>query len=90
VLALVAKGDTYGYSLTQEAKRTLDISESTLYPVMRRLQTEGYLDTYDKPHNGRNRRYYQITAKGVNELQTHQANWQVFKQKIDKIIGGNV
>ena len=57
VLAVVMKEDTYGYKLTQEVKQIMDVSESTLYPVLRRLQKDGYLTTYDQPFQGRNRRY---------------------------------
>jgi PadR family transcriptional regulator PadR len=60
VLSLLAVEDAYGYVLTQRMKIDLGVSESTLYPVMRRLQTEGCLTVYDVPHNGRNRRYYNL------------------------------
>jgi PadR family transcriptional regulator PadR len=88
VLALIAKKDAYGYSLTQDVKRTLDVSESTLYPVMRRLQAEECLTTYDMPHKGRNRRYYKITKIGLKRYRAHQKEWGTFKEKIDKILGG--
>lgn len=52
VLAVVMKEDTYGYKLTQEVKQIMDVSESTLYPVLRRLQKDGYLTTYDQPFRG--------------------------------------
>ena len=61
VLSVLSKGDTYGYVLTQSMKQVLDISESTLYPVLRRLQKNEYLRTYDQPYHGRNRRYYSVT-----------------------------
>ena len=54
VLSVLSKGDTYGYVLTQSMKQVLDISESTLYPVLRRLQKNEYLRTYDQPYQGRN------------------------------------
>ena len=88
VLALLTGKDAYGYSITQSVKKTLDVSESTLYPVLRRLETEGCLTTYDKPHNGRNRRYYQITEMGVEKYQACLEEWQGFKQKVDKILEG--
>ena len=70
VLAVVAREEqgTYGYRITQEVKQVLDISESTLYPVLRRLQKDGLLTTYDAPCNGRNRRYYQATGAGCAQL----------------------
>ncbi|MBQ6835549.1 MAG: helix-turn-helix transcriptional regulator [Clostridia bacterium] len=58
VLAVVAREDVYGYVLTQNIRAIVDISESTLYPVLRRLQKDGLLETYDQPFNGRNRRFY--------------------------------
>lgn len=68
VLAVLSRGDTYGYVLTQQIKGLLDISESTLYPVLRRLQQAGCLAVYDRPYQGRNRRYYTITKAGQDCL----------------------
>ena len=64
VLAVLEKEDAYGYSLTQRMKEVVELSESTLYPVLRRLQQSGCLTVYDKPFQGRNRRYYAITRRG--------------------------
>ena len=89
VLALLVKEDAYGYSLTQKMKETLDVSESTLYPVMRRLQMDECLTTYDESYNGRNRRYYKITEKGESTLKVYLDEWKVFKQKVDSILGGS-
>ena len=58
VLGIVEKEDAYGYTLTQKVRELVDISESTLYPVLRRLQKDECLVTYDAPYQGRNRRYY--------------------------------
>ena len=88
VLAMLADGDTYGYSLTQNVRKTLDVSESTLYPVMRRLQTDECLTTYDEPHSGRNRRYYKITGRGLDKYKACVEEWEAFKQRIDAILGG--
>ena len=63
VLAVVERESTYGYRITQDVQKVLDISESTLYPVLRRLMKDGCLTTYDQAYAGRNRRYYQITAE---------------------------
>ncbi len=86
VLAFLSQEDTYGYVLTQKLKETLDVSESTLYPVMRRLQTDKCLTVYDLPHNGRNRRYYRITQQGRTRLDTCKKEWEVFKHGIDRIL----
>ena len=66
VLAVVSKEPegTYGYKITQEVRMILDMSESTLYPVLRRLMKDGKLEVYDMEYAGRNRRYYIITPGG--------------------------
>lgn len=90
VLAVLNKGDTYGYVLTQNVKEITDISESTLYPVLRRLQKDNCLVTYDQAFQGRNRRYYAISDEGKNKLDFYLQEWKVYKEKVDKIlIGGN-
>ena len=86
VLAILTKEDAYGYQLTQILQRVLDISESTLYPVLRRLQKEGFLSTYDVPHDGRNRRYYKLTDTGEERLTNILQHWQLHKEKIDHIL----
>ncbi len=86
VLAVVMREDTYGYRLTQEVKQIMDVSESTLYPVLRRLQKEGFLITYDKPFQGRNRRYYSVTTKGREQFMQFYEQWKHFKGKIDEIM----
>ena len=86
VLAIIAREDAYGYSLTQNVKDVLDVSESTLYPVMRRLQMDECLTVYDAPHNGRNRRYYKITGHGREKLGEILAEWTDFKEKIDAFL----
>ena len=70
VLAVVSREEegTYGYKITQEIKQALELSESTLYPVLRRLQRDGCLTIYDEPFHGRNRRYYKITPLGRQQL----------------------
>jgi PadR family transcriptional regulator PadR len=88
VLAVVSRGDAYGYALTQNVKRTLDVSESTMYPVMRRLQTQQCLETYDTPHEGRNRRYYRLTDIGRQLLETLGDDWVEFKRRVDGILMG--
>lgn len=86
VLATLHKEDTYGYRLTQEVKRVMDISESTLYPVLRRLMKEGYLETYDQQHMGRNRRYYRLTEAGKEKYREYVKEWDEFSDKVSDIL----
>lgn len=86
VLGIVSNEDAYGYTLTQKTKQVIDISESTLYPVLRRLQKSDFLTTYDIPYQGRNRRYYAITEKGKETLSFYRDEWEEYKKKIDELI----
>ncbi len=88
VLAVLDQGDTYGYALTQRAKEVMDISESALYPVLRRLQKESLLTTYDQAYQGRNRRYYSITPEGREKLKYYLVEWGSYKARVDRILLG--
>ena len=90
VLAVVMREDTYGYKLTQEVKQIMDVSESTLYPVLRRLQKDGYLRTYDKTFQGRNRRYYTVTETGREQFQQFYDQWKRMRVKIDEVMDGGI
>ena len=90
VLAVLARGDTYGYLLTQRVREVMAISESTLYPVLRRLQKNGCLVTYDRAFQGRNRRYYKITDKGISEHKRYIIEWNSYKKNVDKILIGGM
>ncbi len=87
VLAVVSKEEegTYGYKITQDVRRAIDVSESTLYPVLRRLQKEGYLVVYDRECGGRNRRYYQITDTGNQKLTEYRREWEEYSSKISEL-----
>ena len=91
VLAIVAQEDdgTYGYRITNDVRKVLDVSESTLYPVLRRLKKDAYLDVYDQECAGRNRRYYRITDKGRAQLNLYQIDWQIYSEKITKCLKGD-
>jgi len=86
VLANVRNEDVYGYNLTQNLKEVISISESTLYPVLRRLQSDSFLTVYDQPYQGRNRRYYSITERGKEKLREYVLEWSGFKSRVDTIL----
>ena len=77
VLAVVSKEaeGTYGYKITQDVRQVLEISESTLYPVLRRLLKDDCLETYDQEFGGRNRRYYKVTEKGMAHIRERLADY---------------
>lgn len=87
VLAVVSKEEegTYGYKITQDVRMAIDVSESTLYPVLRRLQKDNYLIVYDMECGGRNRRYYKITDPGREKLEEYRKEWDDYSSKISML-----
>lgn len=90
VLSVVQQQDTYGYKITQDVRNVVDISESTLYPVLRRLQKEGQLAAYDQEFAGRNRRYYAITPSGREKLKLCQDEWVSYRANIETLLFGGI
>jgi len=92
VLAVVSKEEkgTYGYKITQDVRKALDVSESTLYPVLRRLQKDECLEVYDMQFDGRNRRYYKVTEKGMAQLNLYRIEWKIYSKKITDMFEGGV
>lgn len=87
VLASLKRSDTYGYELLKRVSPILEISESTLYPILRRLEKSGSLSTYSVEFEGRLRKYYKITKEGVNKLDLFIQEWQDVVKVYDFIIG---
>ena len=75
VLAALVGEDSYGYKLIQDTQSIVEMSESTLYPILRRLEDGQYLQSYQLQHNGRLRKYYRITKKGVFHVHDFLDEW---------------
>ena len=92
VLAVVSreKEGTYGYKITQDVRTTIEVSESTLYPVLRRLQKDECLETYDQEYGGRNRRYYKLTERGMAQLNLYKTEWKNYSTKISRLFEGGI
>ncbi len=90
VLAVVSRDPegTYGYKITQEVRQVIELSESTLYPVLRRLQKDECLVVYDQECAGRNRRYYKITERGSVQLSLYENEWKKYSEKITSMFEG--
>lgn len=86
VLSILQHDDTYGYEITRQVRRILDVSETALYPALRRLEKSGMLTIYDQPFQGRNRRYYHLTEAGKELLDRQKNEWQQFKQDVDRLL----
>ncbi len=84
------KEGTYGYKITQDVRTTIEVSESTLYPVLRRLQKDECLEVYDRQIDGRNRRYYKITVRGTAQLDLYRVEWKNYSVKINELFEGGV
>lgn len=84
VLAVVSRTveGTYGYRITQQVRSVMEISESTLYPVLRRLKKDECLEVYDQECAGRNRRYYKITERGRVQLNLYEGEWKKYSERI--------
>ena len=91
VLAVVSREQegTYGYKITQDVRKVLEVSESTLYPVLRRHQKDECLEVYDRQFDGRNRRYYRITDAGTAQLNLYMSEWKIYSSKISKLFEGS-
>lgn len=75
VLAAIQKEESYGYQIIKDIKPYMDISESTLYPILRRLEAANLLTVRSAPHNGRLRKYYRITALGLRRIEDFKQEW---------------
>lgn len=79
ILAELVHEDSYGYAIVQELNKVTTITESTLYPILRRLESSGALEVYNKEYGGRLRKYYRITPKGKIKIHEFVQNWREFE-----------
>ena len=85
VLAIIKKEPSYGYKIVGDVSACIEVSESTLYPILRRLEAGGSLSTYTKEHNGRLRKYYQITPLGEMKITEFLESWKQLKEVYEKV-----
>ena len=90
VLSVIAHGDAYGYQISQIIKQAANTKDSTLYPILKRLQDSRYVETYDQPYQGRDRKYYTITDTGRAHHQVLLKEWDIYKTTIDEIVKGGI
>ncbi len=87
VLSAMLSEETYGYELIKKISPYIDVSESTLYPILRRLETGGFVRVRSAEHNGRLRKYYSITADGRQKIKDFLADWSDIVKIYDFIEG---
>lgn len=78
VLVVLKDNDSYGYKIVQEMSAYIAVSESTLYPILRRLECAGALDVYNAEHSGRLRKYYKVTKQGIAKVKDFMAEYDEF------------
>ena len=89
VLSVLSKKDYYGYELVNEISKDIAISDGTIYPILRRLTTEGYFTTYlQESQEGPPRKYYKLTELGYNKKLALEKEWVAFEQSVNNIILG--
>lgn len=88
VLATLEKSDSYGYQIIKDTSGYIEISESTLYPILKRLETGDMLSVYSVEHNGRLRKYYKITDKGKKRIEDFLEEWQEVMKVYQAIASG--
>ena len=76
VLAAIKQEDSYGYKIIKDMKPYVTISESTLYPILRRLEAGALLTVHSVEHNGRLRKYYHITDTGRARIEEFKEEWK--------------
>nr|WP_317283727.1 PadR family transcriptional regulator [uncultured Sellimonas sp.] len=80
VLSVLQKEPSYGYMIVKEVSECIEISESTLYPILKRMENAGCLTTYKQEHNGRMRKYYEITDAGRKKIEEFLSEWDEIKR----------
>ena len=91
VLSLLSGQDLYGYQMITELERrsdhTFQMKEGTLYPVLKKLENSGYVTAYEAEANGRTRKYYHITQKGLKQLARESAEWSAYAYGVNSVLG---
>lgn len=93
ILSLLSEADRYGLEIIKELElrsdNTFKFKEGTLYPILHKFENDGYVKSYKaKGNRGRARKYYQITNKGIKQLDNEKEKWGKFSHGVNQVIGG--
>jgi len=86
VLASLKNEDSYGYRIIQEVSEIMEMSESTLYPILKRLESQGFVTTYTTEFNSRLRKYYKITKDGFTKLKESELDFLEIRKIYDYVL----
>ena len=88
VLALLSRGDSYAYEIASKLSRAVDMGEGTIYPLMRRMQSDGLVATYlEESSSGPSRKYYKLTDAGRASLEAQLGEWRNFTAAVEDVLG---
>ncbi|AYV46071.1 PadR family transcriptional regulator [Caulobacter flavus] len=88
VLALLSKADSYAYEIASQLAKDIDMGEGTIYPLMRRLQSDGLVETYlVESTSGPPRKYYRLTTAGRESFAAQKSEWEAFAKAVNDILG---
>ena len=90
ILTIVDTQDSYGYEISQTIKMVADIKESTLYPILKKLEKAGFVTPLTQEYQGRKRKYYSITESGKEQMQYLNKEWLSYRDTFDGIIEGRI
>ena len=91
VLALLSRGDSYAYEIASRLGNGVGMGEGTIYPLMRRMQNDGWVSTYLRESaNGPSRKYYKLTAAGRKQLIRETSQWRKLAAAIGRVLGPEV
>lgn len=95
ILQTLSEKEMYGYEITKKIKDTsnsvFSLNEGTLYPILHKLEADGYVISFWETVNGRKRKYYKITNTGESLLRDKKKEWNLFKNAVDSsLLGGKV
>ena len=89
VLAAIRNEDSYGYRIIKDLKPTIELSESTLYTILKRLEAGGMLTVRTAEHGGRLRKYYRITDAGRRRIEEFRADWEEILSVYEFVVRGD-
>ncbi|WP_072520331.1 PadR family transcriptional regulator [Gemella massiliensis] len=87
VLASLRNFESYGYKIVKDVSLIIPITESTLYPILKRLENNNSVLSYSVEHNGRLRKYYKITDIGLKKIDDFLTSWQAIQKAYEFILG---
>ena len=95
VLSVIEKEDMYGYQIIKEIQLRSDnaftFKEGTLYPILHNFESDGYVKSYwQESENGRKRKYYKITRKGIKALADSKEEWKTYSVAVSKVLNAGL